>query len=313
MVKPKFLESRIESEIRKTFSDSSITSYKKCNSGLVSPTYKVRIKNPQKILAVKIYKTKNHLLAQTNENVSNYLFKRGFPVPQIYSRTLFKKQEIVVMTYIKGKNALLAYRNSSISKKRKILKNLGVLMRRIHTLKIPLRWIHHKHEVRNKKEWINWTRNRIKKYLSFVKENLEPDYYLFLIEEFEKFLPLLRTNLEFVPLHWDYHLDNVLVDSQGNISGLFDFDNAMKGHSLADLGQAKYWVRFTLKDFQAFEYFLKGYGKSVGDKERVLIRGYFLLHIIAVTRSIWLKKKKLKWIIKEHKKILDELMEMKEP
>jgi len=312
MVKPKFLESRIENEIRKTFSDSSIISYKKFNSGLVSPTYKVRIKNPQKILVVKIYKAKNHLLAQTNENVSNYLFKRGFPVPRVYSRTLFKKQEIVVMNYIWGKNALSVYKNSSISKKRKILKNLGILMKRIHTLKIPSQWIHHKHEIKNKKEWINWTKNRIKRYLSFAKENLNLKHFLFLKKEFKNFLSLLRKDLEFVPLHWDYHLDNILVDSQGNISGLFDFDNAMKGHSLADLGQTKYWVRFTLKDFQAFEYFLEGYGKSFRDEEKNLIRSYCLLHLVAVTRSIWSKKRKLKWIIEEHKKILDELMEMKE-
>ena len=311
MVKPKFLESRIENEIRKTFSDSSIISYKKFNSGLVSPTYKVRIKNPQKILVVKIYKAKNHLLAHTNENVSNYLFKMEFPVPQIYSSTLFKKQEIVVMKYIGGKNALSVYKNSSISKKRKILKNLGILMRKLHVLKIPTQWIHHKHEVKNKKEWINWTKNRIKRYLSFAKENLNLKHYLFLKKEFKNFLSLLRKDLEFVPLHWDYHLDNILVDSQGNISGLFDFDNAMKGHSLADLGQARYWLRFSLKDFQAFEYFLEGYGKSVRDKERTLIRGYCLLHLVAVTRSIWSKKRRLKWIIEEHKNILDELMEIK--
>jgi hypothetical protein len=37
-----------------------------------------------------------------------------------------------------------------------------------------------------------------------------------------------------------------------------------------------------------------------------LIKGYYLLHLLAVSRSIWFKKKRLSWIIDKHKVILDE-------
>ena len=98
-----------------------------------------------------------------------------------------------------------------------------------------------------------------------------------------------------------------MVSSNGEILGIFDFDNAMKGHNLADIGQAKYWLRFRSNDYKNFKYLLRGYGLKRDNKNEILIMGYFILHLIAVNRSIW-KKKKLDWVIKEHYKILDELM-----
>ena len=216
------------------------------------------------------------------------------------------------MSYLFGKNALAAYTSSSLSQRKKILTNLGSFIRRIHVLKIPSQWVHHKHEVKDAQEWITWTKNRIKKYLTFAQHNLKPQYGLFLREKFKKFFSFLKNDLKFVQLHWDYHLDNILVDSQGNISGLLDFDNAMKGHDLAELGQTKYWLRFRLKDYQSFEYFFKGYGGEATERVKILINGYCLLHLVAVTRSIWPKRRKYNWIVKEHEKMLDEMMEMKE-
>ena len=109
-------------------------------------------------------------------------------------------------------------------------------------------------------------------------------------------------------MHWDYHLSNINVNSEGKVTGIFDFDNAMKGHSLGDLGQAFYWLIFEMNDTENFENFLKGYKSKFTKNELKLIRGYFILHLLAVSRTIWFKKKRLGWIIDRHKEILDGLI-----
>lgn len=306
-MKPKFIEKRVLCGVKKTFPDAQIMSHVLLKGGLVSPVYKVKIKNPSIYLAVKIYKSKNKKMIQTNNRVLSFLYKKDFPVPKIYSNSLFVKQGIVVMEFINGKNALDVYNKSSLKVKTKILLNIGKLLKRLHSLSIPDFWVHHKHEVRDVKDWLKWNKLRVRKYLEFAKENMDDKYYLFLKNEFMLFIKVLNKNIDFVPMHWDYHLSNILVSSEGNILGLFDFDNAMKGHNLADIGQAKYWLQFRSNDCENFKYFLKGYGLKNNNETDVIINGYFILHIIAVSRSIW-KKRRLNWIIKEHCKILDSLM-----
>jgi hypothetical protein len=83
----------------------------------------------------------------------------------------------------------------------------------------------------------------------------------------------------------------------------------MKGHNLADLGQTIYWIRFQLKDSNNIENFLKGYKKNFSEEELKMIKGYSLLHLLAVSRSIWFKQKRLGWIIEDHKRILNEVLD----
>ncbi len=306
-MKPIFNEKRVLQEIKKTFPSAEIISYRILKGGLVSPVYKIKIKKPSRYLAVKIYKSKNKKMIQLNNNTLKFLSKRNFPVPEIYSNRLFAKQGVVVMEFIKGKIGLEVYNKSSPNVKSKILLNMGKLLKKLHNLPIPSFWIHHKHEVIDIKNWIKWSKIRVRKYLEFARDEMDIKYYLFLKKELNLFLNVLNKNIDFVPIHWDYHLSNVLVSSNGEILGIFDFDNAMKGHNLADIGQAKYWLRFRSNDYKNFKYLLRGYGLKRDNKNEILIMGYFILHLIAVNRSIW-KKKKLDWVIKEHYKILDELM-----
>ncbi len=99
--------------------------------------------------------------------------------------------------------------------------------------------------------------------------------------------------------------------SDGQLTGVFDFDNAMKGHSLGDIGQTAYWIKFEINGYENFKSFLNGYKNGFTKKELILIRGYFLLHLLAVSRSIWFRQKKFKWIIDKHKQILEEMMKEK--
>lgn len=310
-MKPKFIEKRVLKEIHKTFPNARISSYKKFKEGLVNPTYKVKIISPNKFLAVKIYKQKNLQYVDTGISIMKYLYGENFPVPIIYSNTMFTKQGVVVMEYLNGKSGLKTYNSSTQRSKQKILLNSGKIIKEIHNLKAPAIWVHPKHNVENKKEWIEWTKKRVEKYNLFIKRNM-PEYSLKMEDEFNSFLKILREkDIAFVPMHWDFHLSNILVNDNQEIVGIFDFDNAMKGDSLAELAQFKYWLRLNSDDWDNFKYLIKGYGLKLTPKKQALIRGYLLLHLIAVNRSIWKSKRRLSWLIKKQKVMLDEILSQK--
>lgn len=307
--KPVFNKKRIERLIKKLFKNAEIISYEKLENGLVHSTFKVNISNPSKKIIVRLSKKKNLDKITKNNKVLNYLHDNNIPAPKIYLQQIYHNQLITIMEFLKGLDAEKFYIKSNQNKKAMILKDAGKTLKRIHNLKIPEFWKHQKHEIKNKRDWVKWTKERIEKYLIFAKKFL-PEYYDYLKEELHKFQKTLISEKEkiiFSPLHWDYHLANMNINSKGKITGVFDFDNCMKGHNLADIGQTKYWIWFRMKNPENFRYFLEGYKKRFTKKEIQLINGYFLLHMLAVTRTIWKKQPRLTWIIKEHKKILDQL------
>ncbi|MDD4877616.1 MAG: aminoglycoside phosphotransferase family protein [Candidatus Nanoarchaeia archaeon] len=306
MSKPKFNERRIEILIRKSFPKAKIKKYEQFSTGLVSPTFKVKITAPNRILVVKLGKLKNKKKIHQNNKILNYLNKSHIPAPKVILENIFDRKFITIMEYSPGNVASKTYGKGNQVLRRKILCNAGKNLRKIHTLKIPPFWIHQHHEIKHQKEWKKWTRLRIDKYLGFFREKLA-EYYSFIDINLNEFWNVLKNEkIDFVPLHWDYHLSNLNVNKKGGITGIFDFDNAMKGHSLGDIGQTAYWIRFKVNDSKNFESFLKGYKRQFTKKEMKLIKGYFLLHLLAVSRTIWFKQNRLGWIIDEHKLILDE-------
>ena len=311
MSKLKFNKGKLEEQIHKIFPNSKIKNVKEFKTGLVSPTFKVDIINPKKSLVIKLTRKKNKNKIDTNNKILTYLNKHKILFPKIFFTKIFDKKIITLMEYIQGDVASSVYKKNKKIRK-KMLLNAGKVLKRIHSLKIPSFWVHQHHEIKTEKEWKKWTRLRSKKYLNFFQNKL-PEYYTSLEEELGNFLEILEEEkkIKFVPLHWDYHLSNLNADASGKIKGVFDFDNAMKGHNLADIGQTAYWIRFHTKDYKNFKYFLKGYKSKFSKKELKIIRGYFLLHLLAVTRTIWYKQPRLTWIIKDHKKILSEFMEGK--
>ena len=307
-MKPTFMKKRVLNEIKQTFPDSKIINYKKLKEGLVSPTYKVKIKNPKKFLVVKIYKKKNSKQINTNIKIMQYLYENKFPIPKVYSNNLFAKQGILIMEHISGKSGLDAYNILPLNNKKKLLFNLGKLLKKMHNIDAQKFWIHYKHNIETKKEWVKWIALRINKYLSFIKKNM-PDYYSKLKHEFNNLSThLKKQNFIFVPMHWDFHLSNIRVNDNQDIIGIFDFDNALRGDALAEIAQFEYWLRLKSKSLNNIGYFLKGYGLKLNRDKQEIIKEYFLLHLIAVNRSIWKFNKRLSWLIKEHKIILDEVL-----
>lgn len=307
----KFNKNKIEKLIKINFLNSEIETYQQFSTGLVSPTFKVKIKNPSKNIVVKLGKLKNKSKIHQNNKILNYLNENQIPSPEVFFDGILDRKFITIMDYSSGEVASKIYQKANLKLRKNILIDVGRNLKLIHSLKIPPFWVHQSHEVKNKEEWKKWTKLRIEKYLIFLKKKLS-NYFIFLEKELDEFWKILeKENIDFVPLHWDYHLHNFNVNLKGEVTGIFDFDNAMKGHSLADIGQFAYWLRFEMDDYENFDSFLKGYKNKFTDKELKLIRGYYLLHLLAVTRNIWFKQKRLGWIIDKHKKILDEFKQQK--
>ena len=306
MSKLKFNESKIATLIRKYFPHSTIETYEQFSTGLISPTFKIQIKNPSKTLIIKLGKLKNQHKLHRNNKILDYLNKNQVPAPKVFFDGIVDKKFITIMDYSPGEVASEMYTSANSELRKNILIDSGRKLKLIHHLVIPPFWVHQRHEVKDKEEWKKWTELRIHKYLAFFK-NKWSFYYKFLEKELKEFWQILeKENIDFVPLHWDYHLHNINVNSKGKVTGVFDFDNVMKGHSIADLGQSAYWLRFEMDDSENFDSFLKGYKSNFTQKELKLIRGYYLLHLLAVTRSIWFKQKRLGWIVDKHKEMLNE-------
>jgi Ser/Thr protein kinase RdoA (MazF antagonist) len=307
----KFNKNKIAILIKKYFPNSEIETYQQFSTGLVSPTFKVKIKNPLKNLVVKLGKLKNKSKFHQNNKILNYLNENQLPAPKVFFDGISDRKFITIMDYSSGEVASKIYQKANSKLRKNILIDVGRNLKLIHNLKIPSFWVHQHHEVKNKEEWKKWTKLRIEKYLTFLKNKLS-NYSDFLVKELDEFWKILeKEKIDFVPLHWDYHLHNLNVNSKGKVTGIFDFDNAMKGHSLADLGQSAYWLRFEMNDYENFDSFLKGYKNKFTNKELKLIRGYYLLHLLAVTGSLWFKQERLGWIIDKHKEILDEFKQQK--
>ena len=305
-MKLSFNKSKIEKLIKEVFPESDIIDHKEFETGLVSPTYKIQIKNPKKTLVVKLSKLKRTNSIQTNNKILEYLYEKNLPYPKIYLTKIKDKKIITIMDFVEGKPASEIFKELSLEKKQKFLEDTGKLLRQIHSVAIPKFWNHHNHEIKSEKEWVSWTKKRAEKYILFFKSKFSGE-----IRDIEKklqsFIILLeKTKFRLAPLHWDYHFSNINIDSNGRIIGVFDFDNAMKGHNLADIGQTAYWLRFHLGSNEYLKDFLKGYG-TISKDDLKLIEGYELLHILAITRTIWFIQKRLGGIIKKHKEILKEI------
>ncbi len=311
MNKFKFNKIKIEILIKKSFPESTIKNYSQFSTGLVSPTFKVKIKHPSKTLVVKLGKLKDKIKFHQSNKILNYLNKNDIPAPKVFFDGISDRKFVTIMDYSYGEVASKVYEKADTKLKKQILIDAGQKLKLIHSIKIPSFWVHQYHEVRNKEEWKKWTKLRIEKYLDFLRNKLDDDYDFLEKELSEFWIILKKEKIDFVSLHWDYHLHNINVNIKGEITGIFDFDNAMKGHSLADLGQSAYWLRFEMNDYKNFNSFLKGYKNKFTTKELKLIRGYYLLHLLAVTRSLWFKQKKLGWIIDKHREILKELKNAK--
>lgn len=295
--------------VHKLFPNAVIGPVIKFSKGLTSSVYKVEIHNPNKTLAIKFFPKKIEAKIEKSARISNYVSKNGLPSPKIHDIVKDDDGGWAVMDCLPGNVASEAWETASIENRYKILTSSGITLKRIHDLKIQPFWAHGKHEVISQKEWVNWTKIRIEKYLAAAQENINKELVNFLIIKFKRLQDLYDTypDFRFVPLHWDYHFSNINVDENFEISGIFDFDNSMKGHDMADIGQTVYWLMIDQKvkasNMEIFEKFFIGYGK-LSQIDREFVQLHSLLFLAGVMRSTW-QKENLRWLNDLHVEVLN--------
>ncbi len=299
-------QEKVSTAVHKIFPIADIRSCEKFSKGLSSSVYKVEVHNPDKSLAVKFFSKKIESRVEKSVQISNYLKENSLPSPQTYDLVKTDGEGWVVMECMPGHVSSEVWETASNKNQSIILVHSGAILKKIHDLKIPPFWIHQKHEVTSQKEWIEWTKVRILKYLVFAQDSLNKNVADFLETQFSRLEELYdaHSNFRFVPLHWDYHLSNINIDENMEISGIFDFDNAMKGHDMADLGQTVYWliIQQKISEREMFEKLFTGYGKlTLPDREFVYL--HFLLFLVGVMRSTWMKDD-LKWLNEIHVEVL---------
>lgn len=303
-------QEQIPTAILKIFPEAVIISQAKFSKGLTSSVYKVEIQNPTKILVIKFFPKKIEKMVEKSIQVANYVRENNVPSAHVYDFVKGDEYGWVIMDCLAGTTASEAWEIASDEDRSSILSNCGMTLKKIHDLEIPSCWAHHKHEVTSQKEWVEWTRTRIQKYLSAAQQNLNKEIVDFLQIQFTKLQNLYNAHpdFRFVPLHWDFHLSNINVDERGNVVGVFDFDAAMKGHDMADLGQTVYWlvIQQNLLESRSFEYLYNGYG-NLTDIDREFVRLHFLLFLAGVTRSTW-SKQHLRWLNDLHVEVVRKCM-----
>jgi len=85
-----FNKNKIEIFIRKSFPNSIIESFEKFPTGIAGQTYKVKIRNPHKIIVVKLGKLKDKKTFVQNNKILNYLNDNQIPAPKVYFDILEK-------------------------------------------------------------------------------------------------------------------------------------------------------------------------------------------------------------------------------
>lgn len=299
-------DEKIAAAIHTSFPQAHIRSVTKFGDGLTSSVYKVEIRNPDKILVVKFFPKKLESRVEKSIQISHYLREHGLPAPENYSLIKNDNAGMVVMGCSPGKVASDVWGSTSTEHQQTLLTNAGAILRKIHDIDIPPFWNHQKHEVASGEEWVVWTRLRTEKYIKAAKENLSKDNVDFIKKSFERLneLYVVHPGFRFAPLHWDYHLSNINVDEKWDVSGVFDFDNAMKGHDMADIGQAVYWLMVNQKvsKKELFESFFSGYG-TLSPMDREFIYLHSILFLMAVVRSTW-HKTHLTWLNEIHLEVL---------
>lgn len=286
-------------EIHKVFPKAKISSTKRLTGGLMNKVYRVHITNPNKTLVVRMAKSKYHERIATNNKILNYL-SAYIPTPRLLSESFHEEYSITLMTFLKGRSAISFYNKSTKKVQERILHELGKHLKVLHSLRIPRYWSHFSHKIPSTKEWRSWTKNRSKKYLAFAKSHLSPEEYKFVKAELSNFNVVLeKTKFKLVPLHWDFHLGNVSAMGDGKVTGIFDFDCAMKGHALSDVGQFYSTLILKTRDPSRICALLKAYNPRLTKNDEILIQGYALLHDLAVLRSNF-HKERLKWLMDKY-------------
>jgi len=277
---------RVESICRKKFKKCSVDNIRKIvEAGAMNPVYEITISNPEKSLILRTFSKKwEHFKPDKEKYVFELINnKTDLPVPEIY--VLDKSKKIIPKTYLlmsKLEGIMPKKVNLSSEEKKKLYYQLGKDLAKLHKIKFEkFGWIYKnkisKYELKYGKPFDKWKDCFFSKYEEVkeeIRKSKDRKYGKLNKASFEKLLPkideyiknnedLLEGNIKASFIHNDFSLENMLVKKNKNwkISGIFDVEVAMTGHSEFELANVEflYYKKGLFQLNKNAEAFMEGY------------------------------------------------------
>lgn len=236
------MENKIKEIFRKEF-NSEVIEIKKIKGGFSHTMFEVIIDKEPRCLVIRFANNSSETFNLGKEKfVMDLLIKKNIPVPKIYS---FSK-DYIIMEKLKGGNLEKIWNYLSNEKKLNLVKEIGILMRKIHDIKFDkfgpikdngkiMEYISD-FDFKNAGEKIDYSKflrtfvfglsNEFAKFLSY--KDISPKFFLKLIE----FLVFNIKSIDYqnkpVLIHGDFAPGHIFVEKNDKcrIEGIVDFEFA---------------------------------------------------------------------------------------
>lgn len=202
------------------FSDS-IKSIEKIEIGFTNLIYLV-----DKKFILKICQDEDNEENFKKENYCYNIFKNKLPVPNALvfdeSKNIYKKT-YTIYEYIEGENLYSKWHLLNDLERRDIIFQLCSILKIINDE--PIEDFAYKFKQDLNYAWKNYMIEKIENSLSIIKQKkLLDEQIITKIEKYVKMNSFVLEEFEYCLVYWDAHFDNILVDSNNNISGILDFE-----------------------------------------------------------------------------------------
>ncbi len=184
------------------------------------------------------------------------LSQTGLPVPKVYGYHAERNTRWLLMDYIDGVSlrAFLSGRQTTKARERAIA-NFGLALRNIHDCPCPLEL------AGNSQSWLDAM--LLKAEYNLTHNKVDGSAELLAQLKWHRPAPIGNTLI-----HGDFTIDNVLVDSGGNIAGIIDWAGAAFGDPRYDAALAIRPKPYAFDNERDKEVFIDAYGKlTLSDEE----------------------------------------------
>ncbi len=227
------------------------------------------------------------------------------PVPEIYNVAQFGDLTYTIEKKIMGQPGHLAYAASSNEIQKKLLDNYFDLLQELKFVSINGQYgqlVADSHEKIQTTTWNEYIKIKLQKTLEKTTRN--PDHNIKNLDQlFDKFFkeewPRINKNVAKNLVHGDLFLENIMVNQQGQVTGLLDFGSlSLIGDHLIDVAALTYTVTISDEvDKTAETYLLKKTKQKYSNKLK-LIRVYTLFYCLLFINSLTYDPRTYAWCIK---------------
>lgn len=256
-------ERSVRKIIRYCYPENAVGEIKALKNGFKYPVWRVRLKESNNSMIVKIITNKNQLDKRAMEqNCYKEILRKftDFPIPK---NTVFHranediKYDFVIEDEIKGKD--LCFAIDEIENREEFIRKLAQIIGKINSIKYDhCGYFDEKFDLKDNDLWHNIMNNIFNKYIDTIEEKKHLEYRLikkirdYWYDKQKHLLILDKPSL----VHNDITDRNIKVreDLKGNfyIAGIFDFELCMRGDPIKELSKVQWILRKFQKEKQFF-------------------------------------------------------------